>query len=57
MYDIWALSGVIMIALLIGGFVWLVLFIFGKAFFEDLLGGLFKKFKKKKEDDDDFYVY
>ena len=58
MYEIWANLGLLLLALIAAGILWFILFIVGKAFFEDFLGGIIKKFKrKKKEDEDDFYVY
>jgi len=46
-----------MLAAIVGGIVWFVFWVFGKAFFEDFLGGMAKKVKKKKEDEDDYYIY
>jgi hypothetical protein len=58
MYEIWANLGLLFLALIAAGILWFILLIVGKAFFEDFLVGIIKKFKrKKKEDEDDFYVY
>jgi len=57
MYEIWANVGLLMLAAIVGGIVWFVFWVFGKAFFEDFLGGMAKKVKKKKEDEDDYYIY
>jgi hypothetical protein len=58
MYEIWANLGLLVLAVIVGGILWFVLIILGKAIFEDFLGRIAGKFKRKaKKDDDDFYVY
>jgi hypothetical protein len=57
MYSAWANIVLILLALILGGFIWLVVFIFGKAIFEDLLGGIIKKFKRGKKKEEDYYIY
>lgn len=58
MYEIWANLGLLLLAVIAGGILWFVLFILGKAIFEDFLGRITNKFKRKeKQDEDDFYVY
>lgn len=56
MYDIWVNLTLLIYALLFCGFLWVVLYIFGTAF-EDLLGGVFRKFRAKREREDDHYIY
>jgi hypothetical protein len=57
MYSVWANIVLILLAFLLGSFIWLVIFIFGKAIFEDLLGGIIEKIKKKKKKEEDYYIY
>jgi ribulose 1,5-bisphosphate synthetase/thiazole synthase len=57
MFSAWANIVVILLALILGGFIWLVIFIFGKAIFEDLLERITRKFKKKKKKEEDYYIY
>jgi hypothetical protein len=57
MYTVWANLVLIILALIVGSFIWFVFFIFGKAIIEDFLGGIIKKIKKKKEKEEDFYLY
>lgn len=57
MYNIWANLGLLIMFALVGGFAWFVLYVIGKAVFEDFLGGLIKKARRKKEEDEDYYIY
>jgi len=56
MYEIWANAGLLLLAVIFGGIAWFILWVIGKAFFEDFLGGLARKAKRKK-DEDDYYIY
>jgi hypothetical protein len=56
MYTAWANIVLILLALIAGGFIWLVFYIFLKAVFEDFMGGIIKKIKGKKEEED-YYIY
>jgi hypothetical protein len=56
MYTAWANIVLILLALIVGGFIWLVFYMFVKAIFEDLVGGIIRKFKGKKEEED-YYIY
>jgi hypothetical protein len=56
MYEAWANTGLLLMALIIGGIAWFILYIFGVAVFEDFLGGIANKAKRKR-DEDDFYIY
>ncbi len=58
MYTAWINIVLILLALVVGGFIWLVFYIFVKAILEDLMGGIIKKFKGKKEkEEEDYYIY
>jgi hypothetical protein len=58
MYEIWANLGLLVLALIAGGILWLVLVILSKVILEDFLGGILNKIRRKqKRDDDDYYVY
>lgn len=59
MYEIWANLGLLLLAVVVGGILWFILYMVGTAIFEDFLARITKKFKRKgkEEDDDDFYVY
>lgn len=58
MYEIWANLGLLILAVIAGGILWLVLVLLSKVIFEDFLGGIINKFKRKqKTDDEDYYIY
>jgi hypothetical protein len=57
MYTAWINIVLILLALIVGGFIWLVFYIFVRAILEDLMGGIIKKFKGKKEKEEDYYIY
>jgi hypothetical protein len=57
MYKIWANLGVLILFAIMGGFAWFVLYVIGKAVFEDFFGGLIKKARRKKEEEEDYYIY
>ncbi|MCU0285406.1 MAG: hypothetical protein MUF15_03300 [Acidobacteria bacterium] len=59
MYEIWANLGLLIMAVIVGGILWFILYMISAAFFEDFLGRFLGKLRRKpkSEDDDDFYVY
>lgn len=57
MYEIWSYLVLLMLYALVGGFIWFVLVIIGKAVFEDFLARVFKKMKRKREIEEDYYIY
>jgi hypothetical protein len=57
MLDIWANLALLIGLAIMGGFVYFVLLVMGKIFFEDMIGGSIKKVKRKIEQKDDQYIY
>ena len=56
MFKIWAILSLLIGLVVLAGIAWLVLYLVGKAVFEDLFAKIFKKLKRKK-DKDDQYIY
>ncbi|UCH95740.1 MAG: hypothetical protein JSV88_02535 [Candidatus Aminicenantes bacterium] len=57
MLKIWANLSLLIGVVVLGGIVWFVLYVVGKAIFEDMIGGSFKRVKRKIEKKDDQYIY
>jgi hypothetical protein len=57
MYEIWAFLMLLVWAAIIFGVFYFILYIFGVAIFEDLLGGIFKKIQARREREEDHYIY
>ena len=56
MLSIWAIAGLFVGGLILAGIAWFVLMIFGKAFFEDMIGGIIGKIRRKVRKKDR-YIY
>lgn len=56
MFSAWAIIGLIFGTVILAGMVWFVLLIFGKAVFEDMIGGIVNKMRKRREKKDR-YIY
>jgi len=56
MFEIWANLGLLIGLAIIGGAIYLLVYIVGKILFEDFVGGTIRKVKRKM-DKDDQYIY
>ena len=56
MYEIWAIVGLMLGALILAGIAWFVILVFGKAIFEDMLELIINKFRRKRARKDR-YIY
>lgn len=56
MFKIWANLSLLVGIVVLAGIAWFILYVVGKALFEDLLARTFRKIKRKS-DKDDQYIY